>query len=59
MKKDYTDVCFSLVCIGVAVIFAVLGVIAAHSIENVGWRCLSIIGFAICSLLYLLVGWHC
>lgn len=48
---------FSFVCVGVAVIFAFLGFVAAHHIESVGWRVTSIIGFSFCAVLYLFLGW--
>lgn len=57
MKKDYTSVGFTLLCVVVAAIFAFLGFVAAHHIESVGWSVTSIIVFSLCAVLYLFLGW--
>ena len=53
MKKDYTNVGFTLLCVVVAAIFAFFGFVAAHHIESVGWSVTSIIVFSLCAVLYL------
>lgn len=58
-KKDYMERNFSILCLGIAVLFAAVGVLACLSSIDLSWKVLTGFTAGGATLIYAFLAWQC